>query len=87
MGTVGQSHRVGRRAQRGIGAMGAIVVISIVAGVAMFGMSAAPMYFNHFTVMDIVEDISNDPQFREQTTRKVRTAVAKRFQTNNLWGP
>ena len=85
MGTVGQSNRIGRHAQRGIGAMGAIVVIAIVAAAAMFGMSAVPMYVNHLTVMDIVKDISSDPELREQTTRKVRTAVSKRFQTNNLW--
>lgn len=85
MGKVGQSNRIEKRAQKGVGALGAIVIISIIAVVAMFGMSAAPMYFNHFTVMEIVNGISNDPALRDQTTRQVKSAVTKQFQTNNLW--
>ncbi|HBR96624.1 MAG TPA: hypothetical protein DD979_04510 [Gammaproteobacteria bacterium] len=86
MGTTGKSHSVAQRCrQRGIGLIGAMVVIAIIAAAAIFAMSAAPMYFNHMTVMDIAKDVSQEPGLRDKSVRQIKQSVAQRFQTNSLW--
>ncbi len=71
--------------QRGISVMGAVIIIMIIAGIATFGISAAPMYINHLTVMEIARDVAADKDLKNKPSRFIKSSINKRFRTNNLW--
>ncbi|MCB1757261.1 MAG: DUF4845 domain-containing protein [Gammaproteobacteria bacterium] len=86
MGKIGQSYQLtGKNTQRGIGVIGVLIVVSIIAVTAMFVMAAGPMYFNHMTVMEIAKDVAADQELKDKPIRQVRDSINKRFQTNSLW--
>ncbi len=86
MGKTRQSNRIGiRSAQRGISVIGALVVISVVAMIAMFGMSAVPMYLNHMTVLEIANDVAAEEDLQNKPIRLVKNSISQRFRTNSLW--
>ncbi len=86
MGKVGQSNRIASQLrQRGIGVIGAMALIAGVSAVAIFAMTAAPMYMNHMTVMQIAKDVVADESMKDKPVRMVKNSIGQRFRTNSLW--
>ena len=86
MGKTGQSNRVTRASrQRGVGVMGLILGLAILAAFVSFGLSAMPMYMNNMTMMDIAKDIVQAPEMKTKSVRQIRQSLNDRFSMNSLW--
>lgn len=86
MGTTGQSNRIKAASkQRGVGALGLIVGLSILAAFVSFGLSALPMYVNNMTMMDIAQDVVAEPEMKKKSVRQIRQSITDRFSMNSLW--
>lgn len=86
MGTTRQFNRVKATSkQRGVGAMGLIIGLAILAAFVSFGLSAMPMYMNNFTMMDIAKDIVAEPEMKNKSVRQIRESITDRFSMNSLW--
>lgn len=71
--------------QRGVGFISFIAIIAVASLVGVLVFKAGPMYANHMTVMEIVNDVVQEPALADKSLRAVRKSIADRFRMNSLW--
>jgi len=65
--------------------MYAILIILLMAGfLALIGMKIFPIFFEHWQLQSIVQDLSEDPEIGDLSVREVSKRFSIRMQTNNI---
>lgn len=75
-----------RSGQRGMGMLGFIVVIALVAFFATIILKLGPKYLDFWTLRTILEEVKNNPQQIEGGGRGIIRAIDRRLNINSVYG-
>lgn len=70
--------------QRGMTAIGWLIVIALVATQAMMALRIIPIYINDGSIKSVLEALPNDPEVRGKPARDVRYFIDRRLQINGI---
>ncbi|NEX20097.1 DUF4845 domain-containing protein [Thiorhodococcus mannitoliphagus] len=73
-------------AQRGMGMLGFIVIIALVAFFATIVLKVGPLYLDFWTLRTIMEEVKANPQQIEGGARGITAAIDKRLNVNSVYG-
>ena len=65
--------------QRGISAIGGLLVMIMVCFVALMAIRIVPIYISYFTVKSTLEGLLQDPASRQMSTAEIYNTLQKRF--------
>ncbi len=74
-----------RRRQRGLSALGTLVVIILAVSGVTLVLKLAPYYIDYFTIRSVLEDLPAN-QVRSMSRASLDELLQKRFSINNLRG-
>ncbi|NEV62387.1 DUF4845 domain-containing protein [Thiorhodococcus minor] len=73
-------------AQRGMGMLGFIVIIALVAFFATIVLKVGPLYLDYWTLRTIMEEVKANPQQIQGGPRGITSAIDKRLNINSVYG-
>ena len=75
---------INRRNQRGMTAIGWMIIIALVAFVAMLVLKLFPLYIEHFSVSSSLNGLASDTDLVGAPPSRLRSSLMKRFDINNV---
>lgn len=73
-----------RVAQRGIGMLGLLLVVGLLAFVLLVGLRLMPVYLENFKVEDVLESLHQEGQLTQKSTRDIQRLILKRLEINDV---
>ena len=73
-----------RSKQRGMTAIGWMIIIALVALVVMLALKLFPLYMEHFSVSSSLDGLATDHDLVGAPPSKLRTSLMRRFDINNV---
>ncbi|HUH37410.1 MAG TPA: DUF4845 domain-containing protein [Spongiibacteraceae bacterium] len=70
--------------QRGLGAIGWMLVLLIASFFLTCSLTLLPVYFDAYEIRSILTDLTKDPEARRADTHKLRSILQRRFDTNRV---
>ncbi|HEX4871238.1 MAG TPA: DUF4845 domain-containing protein [Nevskiaceae bacterium] len=70
--------------QRGLGWFGLLIVFGLIALFAIVGIKSFPLYMNQFTLAGAVNGVANDPELANADAGRVRTALQRRWDIDDI---
>jgi len=71
--------RPANQRQRGMTAIGMLLLLIVIAFVALIAMKVVPMYMQYFTVKSTIESVRKEPQIAQMSPTDIQNAIQKRF--------
>jgi hypothetical protein len=75
---------MGRRDERGEGRLGSIVMLIIVVAAVYAGFHVAPVYMDHYSFADKINEIARTPRYRAPTDEKVLDLLMKEVRERQM---
>jgi len=75
---------MGRRSERGEGRLGSIVTLVVVIAAVYAGFHVAPVYMDHYSFQDKINEIARTPKYRAPTDEKVLDILMKEVRERQL---
>lgn len=72
------------KTQRGMTAIGWIIVLGLIAFFVLLALRLTPGYLEYFSVASSIESLENEPGITEKTPPEIRSLIDKRFQVNDV---
>lgn len=72
------------RRQKGVGAAGWVVIVSLVLGLLTIGVRLVPHYLDHSTISDLIEAALEDPRIDRMTQRDFERKLLQNMKLNNI---
>ncbi len=73
------------RSQRGMSMTAILVIMSVVVFFATFAMKAGPAYMDNWTVMKVVDQVSEDDALMRGSKKAFYKSLNQQLGLNNLW--
>ena len=70
--------------QRGMTAIGWLIVLAMVAFFVLIGLRLFPIYIEKFSVVSSIESLKNEAQVTRKTNSEIKSLILKRFQINDV---
>ncbi|MEX0731347.1 MAG: DUF4845 domain-containing protein [Aquisalimonadaceae bacterium] len=70
--------------QRGIGAPGLLLILTLLGSIALVGVRLWPVYVESFEVSSILSALEGEMSGRNASRSDLRQAIERRFQVNNI---
>ena len=70
--------------QKGMTAIGWIIVIGLVGFFALISIRLFPIYMEHFNVVSHLKDVGNDPETKSSTDGQILDTLSKRFDIDDV---
>ena len=71
--------------QKGLTMISWIIVLAFLGFQGVLAMNVIPVYLQDASVKSIVSDLSNDPELRGASGKKIREVIDKRLRINNVY--
>ena len=71
--------------QKGMTAIGWLVVLLLIAFFAFLGMKIGPIYLENYTIKTVIESLKNEPSITQQSAIKVKGIVMRRLDINHVY--
>jgi len=72
------------RKQHGMSMLGGLVIVMMSAVLLITALKLAPVYMEYYKVVDIVDQVKQDPALKGAPKDKILIALAKRLNTNDV---
>ncbi|MCC5857425.1 MAG: DUF4845 domain-containing protein [Ectothiorhodospiraceae bacterium] len=72
--------------QRGLSAIGLLVVLVVGLSLVVMGIRLVPVYLESLEVGSIIESVADDPAMRGASRADIRRALDRRFSVNTIRG-
>jgi hypothetical protein len=72
------------RKQRGMSMLGGLVIVMMSAVLLITALKLAPVYMEYYKIVDVVDQVKQDPSLKGATKDKILSALSKRFNTNDV---
>lgn len=72
------------RKQRGISMLGWLAIIVMVGIIGTGAMQFTPVYLEYYSIVNILENLQNDPEAKGKTKRELEFIFVKRLSVNNI---
>jgi hypothetical protein len=72
------------RKQRGMSMLGGLVIVMMSAVLLITALKLAPVYMEYYKVVDIIDQVKNDPALKSAPKDKILLALSKRLSTNDV---
>ena len=70
--------------QRGMTAIGWVLVLMLIGFFALIGLSLAPIYIDNFTVASVLNDMKQEPGVGAQSMGEINNTIMKRLDINSV---
>ncbi len=70
--------------QRGMTAIGWLIILAMVAFFVLIGLRLFPIYIEKFSVVSSIESLKNEAQVTRKTNSEIKSLILKRFQINDV---
>lgn len=70
--------------QRGVTAMGWLVILGLIAFFVFIGLKLLPVYIENFSVVSSIKSLKSEPQVTQKTSAQILTLIDRRFQINDV---
>ena len=70
--------------QKGMTAMGIMIVLGLIGFFALLALRLAPMYLESSKVNSVLESLENEPGITKKSVRDIRLLIYKRFNVNQI---
>ncbi len=70
--------------QKGMTAMGIMIVLGLIGFFALLALRLAPMYLESSKVNSVFESLENEPGITKKSARDIRLLLYKRFNVNQI---
>jgi len=67
---------------RGMTLIGFLIVLILVLFVAYLGMKIAPIYLNHYSVVDAMKQLAREPGVASMSEGRIRDRLSRKFTTS-----
>jgi len=67
---------------RGMTLIGFLIVLILVLFVAYLGMKIAPIYLNHYSVIDAMKQLAREPGIASMSEGRIRDRLSRKFTTS-----
>jgi len=84
--TMGRATMHPCRRQRGVGALGILVILILLGFFALLGVKLIPVYTEYFEVRSIVHQVAEELSGTKAGRTEIRQALQRRFDLNNVTG-
>ena len=71
--------RPANQRQRGMTAIGMLLLLIVIAFVALIAMKVVPMYIQYYTIKSTIESVRKEPQIAQMSPTDIQNAIQKRF--------
>jgi hypothetical protein len=75
---------MGRRSEKGEGRLGSIVMLFVVIAAVYAGFHVAPVYMDHYSFSDKLNEIARTPKYRAPTDEKVLDILMKEVRERGM---
>ncbi|HFD79321.1 MAG TPA: DUF4845 domain-containing protein [Gammaproteobacteria bacterium] len=72
------------RYQKGMTAIGWLLVLGLIAFFTLIALRLVPLYMEYGKVVSVMESLANEPNISTQTRRQIISLVGKRFDINDV---
>lgn len=72
------------RKQRGMTAIGWLIVLGLVAFFALLVLRLTPIYLEHYEVISALESLKSEPYITQKTKPEVKKLLERRFDVNDI---
>jgi hypothetical protein len=76
----------GLRQQRGMTAIGWLIVLALIAFFTLITLRLAPLYMEFYKVVSVLESLQKEPGVTRKTKAEIRTLISRRFDVNDVSG-
>ncbi|PWV63370.1 DUF4845 domain-containing protein [Plasticicumulans acidivorans] len=73
-----------RHAQRGLSPLSVLLILGCIGFVGFIAMRIVPIYMADWTVNAAIEGLALEPDVTQRSPNELRSALAKRFDVNNI---
>lgn len=74
----------GLRKQRGMTAIGWIIVLGLIAFFTLLILRLAPLYLEYSKVSSVLESLHNEPGITRQSKAEIQRLISRRFEINDV---
>ena len=71
--------------QKGMTAIGWLVVLLLIAFFGLLGMKIGPIYMENYTIKTVVKSLKNEPRITQESAVKVKDIVMRRLDINGVY--
>jgi hypothetical protein len=75
---------MGRRDERGEGKLGSFVMLAVVVAAVWAGFHVAPVYMDHYSLADKINEIARTPRYRAPNDEKVLDLLMKEVRERGM---
>ncbi len=76
----------GLHKQRGMTAIGWMLVLGLIAFFTLITLRLAPLYLEYTKVVSVLESLEKEPGITRQTKAEIRKMISRRFDVNDVRG-
>lgn len=74
-----KNNRLTPRRERGMTAMGFVLVLIVIGFSALIAMKVLPIYLDYFSIRSTLEGLASEPGVRERSPADITKAIERRF--------
>jgi len=71
--------------ERGMTAIGWLIVLLLIAFFALLGMKIGPIYLENYTIKTVVASLKQEPLITQKSASQVKTMVMRRLDINGVY--
>lgn len=75
------------RLQAGLSPLGWLFLAMIAAFLALFAFKVGGIYFDNMLIKSTLEELGNEPNVNDMTSREIKSIISKKFQVNGVRDP
>lgn len=72
------------KSQRGMTAIGWIVVLGLIGFFVLLALRLTPGYLEYFSIASAIDSLQNEPEIRSKSVADIRGMLDKRFSVNDI---